>query len=258
MTHASAHIHPHSRIGKNVTIEPFAFIDEDVEIGDNTWIGPHVCLWSGARIGQNCQIYSGAQVSAVPQDLKYKGEKTLTFIGDRTIVREHVTISRGTAAEGQTIVGNDTLLMAYVHIAHDCQVGNYCIISNTVQAAGHVQIGDYTVIGGMTAIRQFVRIGAHVMIAGGSLVRKDVPPYVSAAREPLGYSGINVVGLKRRGFEQDKLNELQEIYRTIFLSEMNTSKAIEKVREEFRASFERDEILSFIQSSERGIMKGID
>jgi UDP-N-acetylglucosamine acyltransferase len=258
MSQPTAFIHPEAQIAENVKIEPFAFIDKDVIIGERTWIGPNACIWQGARIGQDCQIYPGAQIAATPQDLKYKDEKTEAIIGDRTIVREHVTISRGTAARMKTLVGRDSLLMAYVHIAHDCQVGNHCIISNAVQAAGHVEIGDYAVIGGMSAIRQFVRIGAHTMIAGGSLVRKDIPPFVSAAREPLGYNGVNTIGLKRRGFEQEKLNELQEIYRTIFLGDFNTTKAIQKVKSEFPESQERNEIIHFIQASDRGIMKGLE
>ncbi len=258
MSKPGSFIHPEARIGKNVTIEPFAYIEGNVEIGDNSWIGPNACIWSGARIGNNCKIYPGAQISCVPQDLKYEGENTRTVVGENTTIREFVTISRGTKASNETVIGSNCLLMAYVHVAHDCKVGDNSILSNTVQIAGHVEIGDYVIIGGTAAVRQFVRIGSHVMIAGGSLVRKDVPPYVLAAREPLGYTGINAIGLKRRGFTTDQLNEIQEIYRIIFLSDLNTSYAVDKIAEEFNSSPVKDEIVKFIRLSERGIMKGLE
>ncbi len=253
-----AFIHPEAKIGKGVTIEPFAYIDKDVEVGDGCWIGPNACIWEGARIGKNCKVFSGAQVSCRPQDLKYNDEKTQTIIGDNTTIREFVTISRGTNDRQQTVVGGNCLIMSYVHVAHDCYIGNNCIISNAVQIAGHVDIGDYAVIGGTAAVRQFARIGSHAMIAGGSLVRKDVPPFVSAAREPLGYSGINAIGLRRRGFSNEKLNEIQEIYRIVYLSDINTTTAIERINNEFNGSPEKDEIVKFIQTSERGIMKGLE
>jgi UDP-N-acetylglucosamine acyltransferase len=258
MISPQAYIHPEAEIGEGVTVEPFAYIDADVSIGAGTWIGPQACIWKGARIGKNCKIYSGAQVSCDPQDLKFKGEITTTEIGDNTSIREFVTISRGTEDRKTTRIGKNCLLMAYVHIAHDCIIGDQTILSNSVQVAGHVVIGNHVVIGGTAAIRQFVKIGSHAMIAGGSLVRKDVPPFVSAAREPLSYSGINAIGLKRRGYDSSKLNEIQEIYRTIYLSEINISKAIEKVHQDFSDSPEKTEILDFISSSERGIMKGVD
>ena len=258
MIHSNTFIHPEAKIGKNVTIEPFAYIDKDVEIGDGTWVGPNACIWQGARIGKNCKIFSGAQVSCEPQDLKFEGEITTTEIGDHTTIREFVTISRGTSDRMMTKIGSHCLLMAYVHIAHDCFLGDHVILSNSVQVAGHVTIDDFTVIGGTAAVRQFVRIGAHTMIAGGSLVRKDVPPFVTAAREPLGYSGINAIGLKRRGFTTSQLNEIQEIYRTIFLSDLNTTKAVEKIKEDFNTSTEKETILTFIENSERGIIKGVE
>lgn len=258
MTKPTPFIHPEARLGKNVVVEPFAYIDKGVEIGDNTWVGPNACIWEGARIGSNCKIFPGAQVSAIPQDLKYEGEKTKTIIGDHTSIREFVTISRGTKERGETTIGSHCLLMNYVHIAHDCNLGDQCILSNSVQVAGHVEIGDYTVIGGLAAVRQFVRVGSHVMIAGGSLVRKDVPPYVSAAREPLGYSGVNAIGLKRRGFTNEVLNQIQEAYRVIYMSDYNTTKALSVLEKEIPESSERDFIIDFIRSSERGIMKGIE
>ena len=258
MNKTPAFIHPDAKIGENVIIEPFAYIDRDTEIGNGCWIGPNACIWEGSRIGDNCKVYAGAQISSVPQDLNYAGEKTLTTIGKNTTIREFVTISRGTSHRQKTVVGEHNLLMAYVHVAHDCILGNNCIISNSVQMAGHGSVGDYAIIGGTAAIRQFVKIGAHVMIAGGSLVRKDVPPYVSAAREPLSYSGINAIGLRRRKFTTQELNNIQEMYRIIYLSDLNISKALEKIQSDFEPSKEKDLITSFIQESERGIMKGIE
>lgn len=250
-------IHPNAKIGKNVTISPFVSISEDVVVGDNTWIAPNVVIMDGARIGKNCKIFPGAVISAEPQDLKYAGEITTAEIGDNTTIREFVTINKGTQALGKTIVGNGCLLMAYVHIAHDCVVGNNCILANGVTLAGHITIDDYAIIGGLSAIHQFVHIGGHVMISGGSLIRKDVPPFVKAAREPLSYAGINSVGLKRRGFDNEKINQIQNIYRIIFQKGYSSSRAIEVLETEIEASRERDDIISFIRNSSRGIMKGL-
>jgi UDP-N-acetylglucosamine acyltransferase len=250
-----AFVHPEAKIGSNVHIEPFVTINRDVEIGDGTWIGPSVTIMDGARIGKNCRIFPGAVISAIPQDLKYKGEKTTVEIGNNTTIREFVTINKGTQASGKTIVGENCLIMAYVHIAHDCVVGNHCILANGVTLAGHIVIHDHAVIGGLTAIHQFVHVGSHVMISGGSLVRKDVPPYVKAAREPLSYVGINSVGLRRRGFSDEKILELQKIYRIIFLEKHNYSKALEIIENEIPVSSERDEIIRFVRNSSRGIMK---
>ena len=258
MISPQAYIHPEAHIGSKVVIEPFAYIDKNVEIDEGSWIGPNACIWEGARIGKNCRIFPGAQISAIPQDMKFNGEKTLTIIGDGSSIREFVTISRGTKDRNETVVGSDCLLMNYVHIAHDCSIGDNCILSNSVQVAGHVEIGSYAVVGGTSAIRQFARIGAHVMIAGGSLVRKDVPAFVSAAREPLGYSGINAIGLKRRGFTTERLNEIQEIYRTIYLSDSNTTKALKTLEQDFKSTEDRDLIIEFIRNSELGIMKGLE
>ncbi len=256
MNYPQANVHPEAQIGKNVTIEPFATVQKNVVIGDGTWIGPTAVVWEGARLGKNVKIFPGASISAVPQDLKFAGEETETFIGDNTVIREFVTISRGTSDKYKTVVGSNCLLMAYVHIAHDCIVGNNCILANAVQLAGHVQIDDWAIIGGSSAVHQFVKVGAHVMVSGGSLVRKDIPPYTKAAREPLTYCGINTVGLKRRGFDADKISEIQEIYRYIFLKGLNNSKAIDLVEKELPGSKEKDYIVNFIRDSERGIMKG--
>jgi UDP-N-acetylglucosamine acyltransferase len=251
-----ANVHPDAKIGNNVTIEPFATVQADVTIDDGCWIGPNAILWDGTRLGKNVKIYPGASVSSIPQDLKFSGEKTETFIGDNTVVREYVTISRGTTDKFKTVIGKNCLLMAYVHVAHDCNIGNQCILVNTVQVAGHVTIDDWAIIGGASALHQFVKIGAHVMISGGSLVRKDVPPYTKAAREPLAYAGINTVGLRRRGFAAEKISDIQEIYRYIFLKGLNNSKAIDIVESEIAQSDEKDYILNFIKTSDRGIMKG--
>jgi UDP-N-acetylglucosamine acyltransferase len=254
--HPLAHIHPDAKIGNNVIIEPFATIQADVVIDDGCWIGPGAVIWDGARLGKNVKVYPGASVSSIPQDLKFKGEKTETIIGNNTIIRECVTISRGTSDKWKTVIGENCLLMAYVHVAHDCVIGNNCILVNAVQVAGHVTIDDWAIIGGASALHQFVKVGAHVMVSGGSLVRKDVPPYTKAAREPLAYAGINTVGLRRRGFSSEKIAEIQEIYRYIFLKGLNNLKALDVVRKEIAPSPERDYIIRFIESSERGIMKG--
>ncbi|MGE0772425.1 MAG: acyl-ACP--UDP-N-acetylglucosamine O-acyltransferase [Cyclobacteriaceae bacterium] len=254
--HPLANVHADARIGNNVTIEAFATVMSDVVIGDGCWIGPNAVIWEGARLGNNVKIYPGASVSSVPQDLKFAGEKTETFIGDNTVIREYVTISRGTADKHKTVVGSNCLLMAYVHIAHDCHIGNNCVLANTVQVAGHVVVDDWAIIGGASALHQFVKVGAHVMVSGGSLVRKDIPPYTKAAREPLTYCGVNTIGLRRRGFSSEKISEIQDIYRYIFLKGLNNSKAIDLVLNELPSTPEREYIVNFVKGSERGIMKG--
>jgi UDP-N-acetylglucosamine acyltransferase len=256
MNQPLAYIHPQAKIARNVVIEPFCTIHQNVVIEEGTWIGSNVTIFEGARIGKNCKIYPGAVISGVPQDLKYDGEDTEVIIGDNTVIRECVTISRGTSDKLKTVVGNDCLLMAYVHIAHDCYIGNHCILANTVQVAGHVVIEDFAIIGGASAVHQFVKVGAHVMVSGGSLIRKDVPPYTKAAREPLSYSGINSIGLRRRGYQSEKIMEIQEIYRYLYLRGLNNSKAIDLIELELRPSKERDEIVKFIRNSDRGVMKG--
>ncbi|MEM9675273.1 MAG: acyl-ACP--UDP-N-acetylglucosamine O-acyltransferase [Bacteroidota bacterium] len=258
MNQPLAYIHPEAKIANNVVIEPFSTIHKNVVIKEGTWIGSNVTIMEGARIGRNCKVFPGAVIAAVPQDLKFAGEETTVEIGDRTVIRECVTVNRGTIDRHKTVVGDDCLLMAYVHIAHDCVIGERSILANSVQVAGHVMVGEYAFIGGMSAVHQFVKIGAHAMISGGSLVRKDVPPFVRAAREPLGYSGINSIGLRRRGYSNEKINEIQEIYRMIYLSGMNNTTALDQIEITMNPSRERDEILRFMHSSERGIMKGFD
>jgi len=256
MNQPLAYIHPEAKIARNVVIEPFTTIHQNVTIEEGTWIGPNVTIFEGARIGKNCKIYPGASIASVPQDLKFDGEDTEVFIGDNTVIREYVTISRGTTDRYKTVIGKNCLLMAYVHVAHDCVIGDNCILVNAVQLAGHVTIDDYAIVGGSSAVHQFVKIGAHVMVSGGSLLRKDIPPYTKAAREPLTYCGINSIGLRRRGFSSEKINEIQEIYRYLFLKGLNNSKAIDLVELELSPSKERDEIIKFIRTSDRGIMKG--
>jgi UDP-N-acetylglucosamine acyltransferase len=251
-----AYIHPDAKISSSVVVDPFVSIDKNVEIGEGTWIGSNVTIMEGVRIGKNCKIFPSAVVGAIPQDLKFKGEDTLAIIGDNTTLREYVTINRGTAAKGKTVVGNNCLIMAYCHVAHDCIVGNNVIMSNACQLAGEVTIEDYAILGGGVLVHQFSHIGSHVMIHGGSHINKDVPPFVKAAREPLAYSGINSIGLRRRGYTNEQIRDIQDIYRYIYLSGMNTTHAIERIEAELPATKERDEILLFIRNSPRGIIKG--
>lgn len=256
MNQPLAYVHPQAKIAGNVVIEPFVTIHKNVEIGEGTWIGSNVTIMEGARIGKNCKIFPGAVISAVPQDLKFDGEETTVEIGDNTTIREFVTVNRGTKASNKTVIGNNCLLMAYVHVAHDCIIGNNCILANAANLAGHITLDDYAILGGLSAVHQFVNIGTHVMISGGSLVRKDVPPYTKAARDPLSFVGINSIGLRRRGFSSETINEIQDIYRIIYLKNLNVSQALTYIETEMPATPERDEILSFISKSARGIMKG--
>lgn len=256
MNQPLAYIHPEAKIARNVVIEPFVTISKNVVIDEGSWIGSNVTIMEGARIGKNVKIFPGAVVSAIPQDLKFGGEDTTVHIGDNTVIRECVTLNRGTEATNKTSIGRDCLIMAYTHVAHDCVIGDNCILVNAVQLAGHVTIDDYAIVGGAAAVHQFVKIGAHTMVSGGSLVRKDVPPYTKAGREPLSYAGINSVGLRRRGYSNDKITEIQEVYRYIFLKGLNNSKALDLLELEMTPSKERDEIINFFRNSDRGIMKG--
>jgi UDP-N-acetylglucosamine acyltransferase len=256
MIHPLTYVHPDSKIAHNVKIDPFTTIHKNVEIGEGTWIGSNVTIMEGARIGRNCKIFPSSVISAIPQDLKYKGEQTITLIGDNTTIRECVTINRGTAESNMTKIGNNCLIMAYSHIAHDCEVGNHCIFSNNTTLAGHIYVGDCVVLAGLTAVQQFVRIGSYAFVTGGSLVRKDVPPYVKAAREPLSYVGVNSVGLKRRGYSIDQINHILDIYRILFVRGYNVSKALSIIEAEIPVSDERDEIITFCRDTGRGIMKG--
>ena len=232
-----AYVSPKAQIGKNVTIDAFAYIDDNVIIGDN------------------CHIFPSAVIGAVPQDLKYKGEETWTIIGDNCVLREFVTVHRGTASKGKTVVGNNNLIMAYCHIAHDCILHDNIIMSNVTQLAGEVEIDDYAVIGGGTLVHQFTHIGGHVMIQGGSKINKDIPPYAIVAREPIAFCGINSVGLNRRGFTPEQIHTIQEVYRLIYQSGMNTTQALEHIEATMPQSAERDTIVNFIRNSSRGIVK---
>lgn len=251
-----AYIHPAAKIAPSVVIDPFVTIEQNVEIGEGTRIGSNVTIMEGARIGKNCTIFPGAVISGIPQDLKFCGEETLAIIGDNTTIRECVTINRGTASKGKTVVGNNCLIMAYSHVAHDCVVGDNVIISNATQIAGEVVVDNFAVIGGGTLIHQFCHIGPHVMVQGGALVNKDIPPYVKAAREPISYAGVNSIGLRRRGFSNDTIREIQDIYRYLYLSGYNNSDAVERIEAELPATKERDEIIMFVRNSKRGIIKG--
>jgi len=255
MTYPHTLIHPEARLAEGVKVDPFTVIHADVEIGEGTWIGSNVTIMDGARIGKNCRIFPGSVISAIPQDLKFEGEKTTVEIGDNTTIREFVTINRGTKDRWTTKVGRNCLIMAYCHVAHDCIIGDNCILSNNTQMAGHVVIEDWAILGGMCALHQFVRIGRHSFVSGGSLVGKDIPPYVLACRHPLSYGGINSVGLKRKGFTTQTINHIFDIYRIVYNNGMNPTQAVEYLDKEFTASPERDEIMEFIRQSPRGIIR---
>lgn len=257
--HALSVIHPDAKIGKNVQIGPFCYIEKDVVIGDNTWIGSHVTIYDGARIGNDCRIFPGAVISGIPQDLKFNGEYTTVEIGAHTTVREYVTINRGTSYANTTTIGDYCLLMAYVHVAHDCNLGNHVILANNVNLAGHVEIRDWAILEGLVAVQQFITIGEHSFVAGGSLVRKHVPPYVKAAREPLSYAGVNVIGLQRRGFTQEQINHIQDIYRIMFVKGYKVTHALEIIEQEIKQTKDRNRIVEFVEGAiqnEIGIMKG--
>lgn len=256
MHRSLSYIDPQAKLAKNVVVEPFVTIEKNVEIGSGTWIGSNVTIMEGARIGENCEIFPGAVISAIPQDLKFEGEESLAIIGDNTIIRECATINRATKATGKTIVGKNCLIMAYAHIAHDCVIGNNAIVVNNVAMGGHVEIGEYAIIGGLTAVHQFIKIGKHCMVSGGSLVRKDIPPYVKAGREPLSFIGINSIGLRRKKFSESEITEIQDIYRILYQKGNNNTQAINKIEIDFKISEIRDEIISFVRGSGRGIMRG--
>ncbi len=250
-----AYINPGAKIGQDVKIGPFVTIDDNVVIGDGTVIDSNAVIHSGARIGNNCHIHSGAVICDIPQDLKFKGEDTVAIIGDNTTIREFVTVHRGTASKGQTVIGSNCLIMAYCHIAHDCNLGNHIIMSNSAQLAGEVVVGDWAVIGGGALVHQFTHIGQHVMLQGGSLVNKDIPPYIMAGRYPLSYEGVNSVGLHRRGFTEEQINNIQAVYRMLYLSGLNNSAAVEKILAELPETEERNTIVDFVKSSKRGVVR---
>lgn len=252
-----AYVHPKAKLGNNVTVEPFAMIYGDVEIGDGCWIGSNTVIMDKSRIGKNNRIFPGAVIGAIPQDLKFKGEDSLAEIGDNNTIREFVTINRGTADRMTTKIGNNNLLMAYTHLGHDCILGNNIIIANSGNLAGHITIEDNVIIEGIVAAQQFVNIGAHSFIAGASLVRKSVPPYVRVAREPLQFIGVNTVGLSRRGFSKELIKNIEDIYRIIFVRGHNLSNALDIVESEIPDSAEKKQIIDFIRGQKDGIIKGI-
>ena len=249
-----SYIHPDAKIGKDVTISPFVTIYEDVVIGDGTYIHPNVTLYPGARIGKNCKIHSFASIACTPQDLKFKGEVTTAQIGDNCEIRECVTISRGTASTGTTIIGSNNLLMAYSHVGHDCVIGSNCVIVNGVSLAGEVHVGDWVVIGGHSAVHQWTHIGDHAMIQGMSGVTKDIPPYITASKDD-HYAGINKTGLSRRGFTHEQIMAIHDVCRILFQSDLNYMNACDKAEAELPQSPERDYLLNFVRSSQRGCIK---
>lgn len=253
-----SHIHPEARIAEGVEIGPFCNIGRDVVIGEGTRLLGSVTVMDGARIGRNCTIFPGAVVSAIPQDLKFRGEETTAEIGDNCVLRECVTVNRGTASKGKTVVGNNCLIMAYCHVAHDCRLGNGIIMSNATQLAGEVIVDDCSVIGGGTMIHQFCHIGSYVMIQGGALINKDIPPFVKAARHPISFAGLNVVGMKRHGFSNEEINQAQDVYHILFQSRLNTRTALERIQSELPDTPLRRTIVDFVEHADRGIMKGYE
>lgn len=249
-------VHPEAKIGKDVTIEPFAVIEKDVVIGDGCHVFPHAVILDGARIGDNCRVFPGAVIAGIPQDLKFRGEVTTAEIGNNTTIRECATVNRGTASKGKTVVGNDCLIMAYSHIAHDCALKDHIIIGNASQIAGEVTVDDYAIISGGSLVHQFTRISKHVMIQGGSRIGKDIPPYTLIGRDPIVYCGINIVGLRRRGFTNQQVFLIQDIYRTLYTRGLNNSDALRAIETEYESCEERDLILNFIKTSQRGIVRG--
>lgn len=252
----NSYISPNAIIGKDVTIGPFCYIDDDVVIGNGCHLYPHATILAGTRLGNHCTIFPGAVLGAIPQDLKFEGEKSELEIGDHVTIREHVTLNRGTKDSGKTVIGDHSFLMAYVHIAHDCHLGQHTILSNAVNLAGHVEIGDYAVLGGLVAVHQFSKIGAHAMIGGTVKVRKDVPPYVKADRDPISFVGVNSIGLNRRGFSSEKIDYIKDIYRHLFVKHTNLSTAIETADLILKSGPELTEIITFIKNSDRGILRG--
>ena len=250
-----AYVHPEATVGENVTIEPFAFIDKNTEVGDGTIVMSGANI-NGARVGSNCRIFPGAVVGGIPQDLKFRGEESFAIVGDNTTIRECVTINRGTASKGYTKVGNNCLLMAYSHVAHDCVLNDNIILGNATQLAGEVEVEHHAILSGGTLVHQFTRIGAHAMIQGGTRLGKDIPPYIIAGREPVCFSGVNLVGLRRHAYSNEKINEIQEIYRVIYQSGFNFSDAINKIESEFEETPEMRLIVDFVKGSPRGIVRG--
>lgn len=252
-----AFVSPKAQIGKNVTIEAFTSIYEDVIIADNCHIGPNVTIYPGTRLGKNCEVFPGAVIGAIPQDLKFEGEYTTVEIGENTSIRECVTIHRGTKDKMKTAIGNNCLIMGYVHVAHDCIIGNNVILANYVGLSGHVTIEDYAIIEGKAAAQQFVTIGAHSFVGGASLIRKDIPPFVRAAREPLSYAGVNAVGLRRRNFSDEDIKMIEDIYRILFVQNNNLSNGLAALEVEIPDNEHKQRVIDFIKKSDKGIIRGL-
>ena len=248
-------IHPDAVIGENVEIGPFVTIDRDVIIGDGCVIEANATICRYTKLGKNCHVFPSAVIGAIPQDLKFRGEETWAVIGDNCVLRECVTVHRGTASKGRTLIGNNNLIMAYCHVAHDCILHDNIIMSNATQLAGEVEIDDFAILGGGSLVHQFSHIGCHSMIQGGSKVNKDVPPFAVVAREPVEFCGINSVGMNRRGFTSEQIHTVQEVYRLIYKSGMNTTQALNHIEATMPKSVERDLVLAFIRTSTRGIVK---
>lgn len=255
--HPLATVHPGAKLADNVEVGPYAFIDDKVEIGEGTKILPHATIFSYVRMGKDCTVFPGAVVGAIPQDLKYDGEESFVEIGDRVNIRECATINRGTKASGKgvTKIGSDTLIMSYVHIAHDCKVGNHCILTSYVGIAGETDVDDWAIIGGGTKVHQFSHIGTHAMIGGNSGINKDIPPYSLCGRVPVCFAGVNIVGLRRRGFDSDVIRNIKDIYDMIYYQGYNISDACDRVEAGFPDSEEKKVILDFIRSSKRGVVR---
>ncbi len=252
--HPTAIVHPGANLGANVTVGPYAVIEDDVTIGDGTSIGPHAVISNGTTLGKECKIFQAAAVGGPPQDLKYAGEKTELIVGDRTVIREYVTLNRGTAESGKTVIGNDCLFMAYAHVAHDCVVGDNAILANCVALGGHVILGARAIVGGLTPVHQFCHVGENVMIGGGLRVIKDVPPYILAARMPLVFDGLNLIGLRRRGYDHATIDLIDKAYRLIYRSQLNVSQAVSRIKDELEIIPPLQTILDFIASSKRGLI----
>lgn len=252
-----ANISQDAKIGKNVTIDAFASVLGNAVIGDNTHIHSNAMIYPDTTIGSGCQIFPGAIIGIVSQDLKYKGEPTTTSVGNNTIIREYVTIHKGTADRMTTSVGDNCLLMAYVHVAHDCIIGNNVIIANSVGLSGHITVEDFAIIEGMCGTQQFITVGAHSFVAGFSQIRKSVPPFVRCAREPLQFIGVNTIGLSRRGFDKEVIRQVEDIYRLIFVRGHNMTNALEIIEQEIENTPTRNQIISFIKNQKDGIIKGI-
>ncbi|MDR1742388.1 MAG: acyl-ACP--UDP-N-acetylglucosamine O-acyltransferase [Dysgonamonadaceae bacterium] len=251
-----AFVHPEALLGDNVVVEPFAYVDANVEIGDGSRIMTHAVVLSGSRIGKNCTIFPNATIAGIPQDLKFMGEDSLAIIGDGTVVRECATVNRGTASKGFSIVGKNCLIMAYSHVAHDCVLKDYVILGNATQLAGEVEVDEHAILSGGTLVHQFTKVGSHVMIQGGTRLGKDIPPFAMAGRDPVSYVGLNIVGLRRRGFTGEQINNIQEVYRLLYQSGLNISQALPKIETELPESNEKSIILDFVRNSSRGIVRG--